>query len=170
MAVFARPFLRFFDVTYSRRPLALLPQLNFLHPIGFDLHLMHIRPLSHLTTLTLVPLLAYLQQVRAHGYVAKVVIDGTAYSGNVPNAEPTPSIVRQINTIDPVKGASNSYLNCGQDAQKAALVANANPGSQLQFLWLDGDGTHVRLVFHVVFGEEIGLDVACSGHMISVLS
>ncbi|KAG6370607.1 glycoside hydrolase family 61 protein [Boletus reticuloceps] len=95
-----------------------------------------------LTTLTLFPFLARLPHVCAHGYVAKVTIDGTDYSGNVPNAEPTPSIVRQINNIAPVKNASNPYLNCGQDAQKAALVANANPGSQLQFLWLDGDGTH----------------------------
>ena len=99
-----------------------------------------------LTVLTLVSFLAYLPQVCAHGYVAQVTIDGTAYAGNVPNAEPTPSIVRQINNIAPVKGASNVYLNCGQDAQKAALVADANPGSQLQFLWLDGDGTNVSLV------------------------
>jgi len=89
----------------------------------------------------LVPFLACLLQVRAHGYVAQVTIDGKVYAGNVPNAQPTPSIVRQINSIDPVKGASNAYLNCGQDAQKASLVASANPGSQLQFLWLDGDGT-----------------------------
>jgi len=92
--------------------------------------------------LTLISLLSLLPQVYAHGYVAQVTIDGTVYHGNVPNAQPTPSIVRQINTIDPVKGASNPYLNCGQDAQKAALVANANPGSKLQFLWLDGDGTN----------------------------
>ncbi|KAH0826360.1 glycosyl hydrolase family 61-domain-containing protein [Lanmaoa asiatica] len=83
-----------------------------------------------------------LANVRAHGYVAQVTIDGTVYVGNVPNAQPTPSIVRQINNIAPVKGASNSYLNCGQDAQKATLVANANPGSQVQLLWKDGDGTN----------------------------
>jgi len=82
-------------------------------------------------------------QVRAHGYVAQVTIDGKVYTGNVPNAQPTPSIIRQINDISPVKGASNPYLNCGQDAQNAELVANANPGSRLQFLWLDGDGTNV---------------------------
>ncbi|KAF8434125.1 hypothetical protein L210DRAFT_3542006 [Boletus edulis BED1] len=68
---------------------------------------------SRLATLTLFPFLA----------------------GNVPNAEPTPSIVHQINNIAPVKNASNP------------LVANTNPGSQLQFLWLDGDGTHVRVCF-----------------------
>ncbi|KAI9567884.1 glycoside hydrolase family 61 protein [Boletus coccyginus] len=95
-----------------------------------------------LTASALLPLLAYVPQVRAHGYVAQVTIDGKAYAGNVPNAQPTPSIIRQINDISPVKGASNPYLNCGQDAQKADLVANANPGSRLQFLWLDGDGTN----------------------------
>lgn len=99
--------------------------------------------------LTLIPFLSLLPQVCAHGYVAQVTIDGTVYNGNVPNAQPTPSIVRQINTIDPVKGASNPYLNCGQDAQNAALVANANPGSQFQFLWLDGDGTNVS---HLTLG------------------
>jgi hypothetical protein len=100
---------------------------------------MHLWPSFRFIALTLLPLLP---GVSAHGYVAKVVIDGTPYSGNVPNAQPTPSIVRQINNIAPVKGASNPYMNCGQDAQKAALVANANPGSQLQFWWLDGDGTN----------------------------
>ncbi|KAF8440993.1 hypothetical protein L210DRAFT_3630408 [Boletus edulis BED1] len=74
------------------------------------IHSMHLlwSSSSRLATLTLFPFLA----------------------GNVPNAEPTPSIVHQINNIAPVKNASNP------------LVANTNPGSQLQFLWLDGDGTH----------------------------
>ncbi|KAG6333736.1 hypothetical protein ID866_5349 [Astraeus odoratus] len=79
---------------------------------------------------------------RAHGYVGQVSIDGKVYMGNVPNAQPTPSIVRQINTIDPVKNASNPYLNCGQSAQLASLVADANPGSKLQFWWSGGDGTN----------------------------
>ncbi|KAF9218887.1 hypothetical protein BS17DRAFT_475982 [Gyrodon lividus] len=86
-------------------------------------------------------LLALLPQVQAHGYVAQVAIDGKVYIGNVPNAQPTPSIVRQINDVSPVKGASNPYLNCGQDAQKATLVADANPGSQLNFWWKGGDGS-----------------------------
>jgi len=86
-------------------------------------------------------LLALLPLVSAHGYVAQVAIDGTDYYGNVPNANPVPSIVRQINDVAPVKGASNPYLNCGQDAQLASLVANANPSSQLQFWWKGGDGS-----------------------------
>lgn len=122
---------------------------------------MHLWPSFRFIALTLLPLLP---GVSAHGYVAKVVIDGTPYSGNVPNAQPTPSIVRQINNIAPVKGASNPYMNCGQDAQKAALVANANPGSQLQFWWLDGDGTNARLFFCFHF-FELNLNVAFSGLM-----
>ncbi|OJA12835.1 hypothetical protein AZE42_04241 [Rhizopogon vesiculosus] len=89
-----------------------------------------------LTLLALVPL------VSGHGYVAQVAIDGKDYYGNVPNANPVPSIVRQINDVSPVKGAANPYLNCGQDAQLASLVANANPGSQMQFWWKGGDGSN----------------------------
>ncbi|KAH7923365.1 hypothetical protein BV22DRAFT_1036374 [Leucogyrophana mollusca] len=86
--------------------------------------------------------LAVLPTVYAHGYVAQVTIDGKLYQGNVPNASPTPSIVRQINNVAPVKGASNAYMNCGQSAQKASLVASANPGSQLTFRWEGGDGSN----------------------------
>lgn len=87
-------------------------------------------------------LLALLPLVSGHGYVAQVSIDGKDYYGNLPNANPVPSIVRQINDVSPVKGASNPYLNCGQDAQLASLVANANPSSQLQFWWKGGDGSN----------------------------
>ncbi|EGN94280.1 glycoside hydrolase family 61 protein [Serpula lacrymans var. lacrymans S7.3] len=99
--------------------------------------------LTHLASLTLIFIisLTLLPTARAHGYVAQVTIDGTLYVGNVPNASPTPSIVRQINNVAPVKGANNSNLNCGQDAQKAALVASANPGSKLTFSWKGGDGS-----------------------------
>ena len=110
---------------------------------------MHSISSFHLIPLVLILFLSFLPRVRAHGYIAQVTIDGKVYSGNVPNAQPTPSIVRQINTIDPVKGASNPYLNCGQDAQFAALVADANPGSQLQFLWKDGDGTNVSHLYFI---------------------
>lgn len=81
--------------------------------------------------------------VHAHGYVSKVSIDGKIYTGNVPNASPTPAIVRQIDDVAPVKNATNPYLNCGQAAQKASLVADANPGSQVQFWWNGGDGSPV---------------------------
>ncbi|KIJ64018.1 lytic polysaccharide monooxygenase [Hydnomerulius pinastri MD-312] len=101
---------------------------------------MHGRLSLCIASLSLV-FLALLPKAHAHGYVAQVAIDGKVYIGNVPNAQPTPAIVRQINDVSPVKGASNPYLNCGQDAQKAALVANANPGSNFQFWWKGGDGS-----------------------------
>lgn len=54
------------------------------------------------------------------------------------------SPIRLIDDISPVKGSSNKNLNCGQNAQKADLVANANPGSSLTFSWMAGGGQKVR--------------------------
>lgn len=66
-----------------------------------------------------------------------MTIDGTVYMGNKLNVEtPAPSIIRLVNTNSPVQGANNPFLNCGQDAQFASLVGNANPGSQLEILWV----------------------------------
>lgn len=81
--------------------------------------------------------------VSAHGYVQQVTIDGTVYKGNNLNvATPAASIIRLVSTNSPVKGADNPFLNCGQDAQFASLSGNANPGSQLEILWVGGtDGS-----------------------------
>ncbi|KIJ15796.1 lytic polysaccharide mono-oxygenase [Paxillus involutus ATCC 200175] len=76
--------------------------------------------------------------VSAHGYVGSVTIDGTSYPGNEPGGATNPSIIRQVSTIDPVKGATNPSLNCGMNATLAADVANANPGSQIQVHWVGG--------------------------------
>ena len=77
--------------------------------------------------------------VSAHGRVDKVTIDGTVYQGNSVGTTATiKSVIRQINTNSPVKGASNPDLNCGAGAQLAADVANANPGSTVQVLWVGG--------------------------------
>jgi len=87
--------------------------------------------------------------VTAHGYLAQVSIDGTTYMGNTPAASPVnPSIIRDISTIDPVKGANNAYLNCGQSAKPASQVGNANPGSTMSFLWGD-NGAHVSFALHI---------------------
>ncbi|KAJ3933933.1 MAG: glycosyl hydrolase family 61-domain-containing protein [Lentinula lateritia] len=77
--------------------------------------------------------------VSAHGYLAQLTINGKAYSGNVPGAQATPSVIRQVSDISPVKGASNPDLNCGLSAQFAADVADANPGDALAFDWRGGD-------------------------------
>ncbi|KZT68495.1 lytic polysaccharide monooxygenase, partial [Daedalea quercina L-15889] len=87
----------------------------------------------------LVPLLAALR-VSAHGYVSKIVIDGVAYAGNEPGDDTGASPIRMISTIDPVKGANNSYLNCGQEAQVAAYTAPAKPGSNVTFQWSGAPG------------------------------
>ena len=77
--------------------------------------------------------------VSAHGYVNKVTIDGTVYQGNSVGTTPTiSSVIRQVNTNSPVKGATNPDINCGAGAQLAADVANANPGSTVQVYWVGG--------------------------------
>ncbi|KAG8806619.1 hypothetical protein FRC17_004898, partial [Serendipita sp. 399] len=42
--------------------------------------------------------------------------------------------------VDPVKGTSNPDISCGRNAQKAQLVADAAPGSTVQFIWRNGEG------------------------------
>lgn len=78
-------------------------------------------------------------QVYAHGFVWKVAIDGKSYDGNIPNAQPKASIIRQIDDTGPVKGALNADVNCGHNAQRAQLVADASPGSIITFDWRAGD-------------------------------
>ena len=97
--------------------------------------------------LNFTPALAVPAIVAAHGFVQQVTVDGTVYMGNNLNvATPAPSIIRTVTTNAPVKGATNLAINCGTGAQLASLVGNANPGSQVQVLWVGGtDGsTNVR--------------------------
>jgi len=80
-----------------------------------------------------------LELVSAHGWLNDVVIAGTqTIVGNVPNASPTGSAIRQIDSVDPVKGANNPFLACGQNAQVASDIATANPGDEVQFTWVNG--------------------------------
>ncbi|KAL4063407.1 glycoside hydrolase family 61 protein [Scleroderma yunnanense] len=77
--------------------------------------------------------------VSAHGYVSQVTIDGTVYKGNSPGSSATSSsIIRQVSSNSPVKGATNPDLNCGLSAQLAQDVGQANPGSQLEVQWSGG--------------------------------
>jgi hypothetical protein len=78
-----------------------------------------------------------------------VTIDGKVYTGNPPEPDGpnNPSIIRAIDDQSPVKGASNKFLNCGQDAQAAKLVATVNPGSQLWFDWKAADLSNVRVCY-----------------------
>ncbi|KAF7303578.1 hypothetical protein MIND_00587100 [Mycena indigotica] len=86
------------------------------------------------------PLLALLPAtVSAHGFVHKFWVNDKTFTGNVPQAQATPSVVRQISQVDPVKGATNPFVNCGPNAQLAKQVADANPGDKVSFLWTGGD-------------------------------
>ena len=123
---------------------------------------------------TLSPLLSLLPSVIAHGYVTKVSIDGTSYSGNAPGAQPSDSPIRQISDINPVKGADNPSLNCGLNAQLATEVVPANPGSVMEFYWADLTGGNVRsfvpylpfplnlLLLLICFSDAFFF--CCSGH------
>jgi Auxiliary Activity family 9 (formerly GH61) len=88
----------------------------------------------------LAALSSLLPSVHAHGYVTKFVVDSKSYVGNVPNGPTNPSPIRQISSIDPVKGASNPNLSCGQNAKSASMVADVNPGSSISFTWGDPSG------------------------------
>ncbi|KAJ7111171.1 glycoside hydrolase family 61 protein [Mycena crocata] len=94
--------------------------------------------MMRLSTVLLLPLLA-IPYVSAHGFVHKVWIGTETFLGNTPQAEPTSSIVRQVSKVDPVKGANNPSVNCGNDAQLATDITDANPGDKMSFLWTGGD-------------------------------
>lgn len=55
------------------------------------------------------------------------------------------SAIRMIDDVSPVKGATNKYLSCGQNAQKASTVATASPGSKVSFKWSAITGGNVSL-------------------------
>lgn len=85
-----------------------------------------------------VPILAA-TYTAAHGFLASVTIDGKLFNGTAPNDPPSDvqSVIRQVKTISPVKGASNPDLNCGASAVPSALIADANPGSKMDVFWSD---------------------------------
>ncbi|KAI6026020.1 glycoside hydrolase family 61 protein [Pisolithus marmoratus] len=91
-------------------------------------------------TLNVVSFLFFLLpvSVSAHGFLGSVSIDGKTYQGNIPGGTTNPSVIRQVSTIDPIKGATNPSLNCGMNATMASDVANANPGSQVLVNWVGG--------------------------------
>jgi predicted carbohydrate-binding protein with CBM5 and CBM33 domain len=114
------------------------------------------------------PLLVFASCVAAHGYVSILSVDGTQYNGQEPteDGQPTnPSVVRRISTINPVKGANNPFVNCGQSASAASLVAPANPGSTLTFQWEAGGGEGVSLTFALCITAR-RLNWGFSGHII----
>ncbi|KDR76812.1 hypothetical protein GALMADRAFT_31073, partial [Galerina marginata CBS 339.88] len=76
--------------------------------------------------------------VFAHGFVWKLGVNTQTYTGNLPGATAAASVIREIATQDPVKGATNPSLTCGQNSTAGSLVADANPGDSVTFDWRDG--------------------------------
>ncbi len=52
----------------------------------------------------------------AHGYVADLIIADKHYKGNEPAGAKNPSVIRQVSDVSPVKGATNTNINCGLNA------------------------------------------------------
>ena len=79
--------------------------------------------------------------VSAHGFVHSVAINGKTFTGNTPSGQRNnrDTVIRQIRTQDPVKGARNADVNCGAGAFSASDVADANPGDTLAFDWRTAD-------------------------------
>ena len=75
----------------------------------------------------------------AHGYLNSITIDGQTFIGNIPHVTSFASPIRLVDDIIPVKGASNPDLNCGIRAQKAQMVVDVDPGSEISFGWVSGD-------------------------------
>ncbi|KAG8830759.1 hypothetical protein FRC18_007637, partial [Serendipita sp. 400] len=95
---------------------------------------------SKLATLALA-LASFVPLAAAHGTMSAVVIDGKRYDGPLPAPdEPGKDFaIRQVNSVNPVKGTDNPDINCGHNAQKATLVADAAAGSTVQFIWRNGE-------------------------------
>ncbi|KAF9522676.1 glycosyl hydrolase family 61-domain-containing protein [Crepidotus variabilis] len=73
----------------------------------------------------------------AHGMLTNVKVAGKSFSVN-----DQASNIRKVSTQDPNKGASNPALNCGPNAQKASLVADAQPGDPMTFDWKTASGSN----------------------------
>lgn len=86
------------------------------------------------STFILAPLLAA-HYVAAHGIMRRISIQGKVFEGNGAGGPTNPSVIRQVSSQDPNKGANNPSLTCGPNSGPAALVADANPGDVITFDW-----------------------------------
>ncbi|KAH9475799.1 Cellulose-growth-specific protein [Psilocybe cubensis] len=86
------------------------------------------------TTSFFVPLFAA-AYVSAHGFLNQISINGKVFTGNVPSGKTNPSVIRQITTQDPIKGATNPAVTCGTGSTPGSLIADANPGDTVSFDW-----------------------------------
>ncbi|KAF7760303.1 CAZyme family AA9 [Agaricus bisporus var. burnettii] len=77
----------------------------------------------------------------AHGYVSQLSIGDTLYQGDRTGQPTDNSVIRDVSSQDPIKGADNPDLNCGNGSPRpAGLNADAKPGDTMSFLWVSADG------------------------------
>jgi len=95
------------------------------------------------STLILFPFLAA-SCVSAHGILRRISIEGKVFEGNRVGGPTNPSVIRQVNSQDPNKGANNPALTCGPGSGPASLVADANPGDTISFDWRTASDGPVR--------------------------
>jgi len=96
-------------------------------------------------SISLLTLLSALTLTSAHGIVQNLIIGATTYPGN--NAEnandpKVDSVIREVITQNPVKGAMSVDMNCGASSKPAALVANVMPGDMMRFNWMGAYGNN----------------------------
>jgi len=115
-------------------------------------------------TLLLFTVLTVTSYVSAHGYISAVAIDGQTFMGNPPNSKkPFASPIRMISSPFPIYGANNTNLTCGNSAQKAQVVAAANPGSKLTFSWQSGSTAPGQTNWPHNVGPMMTYMAACEG-------
>jgi hypothetical protein len=92
------------------------------------------------STYVLLPLLLA-SYVSAHGFVHQIAVNGRTFTGAQPGGQRNnrESVIRQIRTAEPVKGANNAAVNCGPGAFRASTVAEVQPGDTLSFDWRGAD-------------------------------
>ena len=79
----------------------------------------------------------------AHGTLRRISINGKDFEGNAPGGPTNPSVIREVSTQNPNKGAANPAITCGADSGPAALVANVNPGDTISFNWRTANDQNV---------------------------
>lgn len=103
------------------------------------------------TTSPFIPLLT-VASVSARGYISQILINGTAYVGNAPQANPVPSVIRQTSSVSPIYAVYSPDMTCGNGSPKpASLMADVSPGDLLNVTWLAGGDTgigEVNVRFH----------------------
>ncbi|THU94373.1 hypothetical protein K435DRAFT_668588 [Dendrothele bispora CBS 962.96] len=94
--------------------------------------------------------LALASYVSAHGWVQSITVGGKTYDGPKPtensNGASPDSAIRQISNVNPVKGADNKNLACGQDATPATQMADAKSGDKVQIQWTSAGSNWIHNV------------------------